>query len=100
MANGIKLTGVGGVFCASHSPNGVPVHGHTWQVIVWFPMGEADALRERVQALLKTIDHTHLHSDIAWGEDLAEWIGEQFPDCIKVQCNRPMEHIYAEWIRG
>lgn len=95
----MKLTGVGGVFCASHSPKGVPLHGHTWQVIVWFPMGEADALRTAVQAVLKTLDHTHLPDNLAWGENIAEFIGRLFPHAIRIQCNRPMEHIYAEWSR-
>ena len=95
-----RLTGVGGVFCASHSPNGVPVHGHTWQVIVWFPEGDADWLRDMVQWHLKTLDHTHLPYKIAWGEDLAEHLGTAvFPDAVRVQVNRPMEHIYAEWSR-
>lgn len=93
---GSRLTGVGGVFCASHGPNGVPVHGHTWQVIAWFPMGEAEALRDRLQDFLSKFDHTHLPDHLAWGEDMAQAIGTAL-GAVRVQVNRPMEHIYAEW---
>ena len=91
-----RLTGVGGVFCASHSPNGVPVHGHTWQVIAWFAEGEAEELRDMLQGFLKQFDHSHLPDHLAWGEAMAEYIGIKL-GAVRVQVNRPMEHIYAEW---
>lgn len=91
-----KLTGVGGFFCASHSPQGVPVHGHTWEVTAWFPVGEAEALRETLQSFLKRFDHTHLPDSLAWGEDMAEHICHAL-GAVKVQVNRPLERIYAEY---
>lgn len=99
MSGGTKLTGVGGFFCASHSPRGVPIHGHSWQVIAWFEVGEAERLRDRLQDLLKQFDHTHLPEHLAWGEDMAEHIGVEL-GALRVQVNRPLENIYAEWTRA
>lgn len=94
----MKITGVGGVFCASHSPNGVQTHGHTWVVMAWFYMdGDAETLQEKVKAILKTLDHTHLPDHIAWGEDIAEYIGLMLPGCFRVTVDRPHEYISAEW---
>lgn len=106
----MKFTGAGGVFCAAHADKTTGnMHGHTWQVIAWFYMGEAEAVRDLLQGILKTIDHTTLPPELAWGEDLAEWIAGKLnenpncpaprstPLCVRVQVNRPAEHIYAEW---
>ena len=92
-----KMTGVGGVFCASHNPKGGgTLHGHTWQITAWFPLSDAETQRARLQDYLKRFDHSHLPDELTWGEDLAERIGLDL-GALRVRCDRPLEHIYAEW---
>lgn len=92
-----KMTGVGGVFCASHnSPEGV-LHGHSYEVRAWFRRSDARDLQSELLAVLAKLDHTHLPDELAWGEEIAEHIGHQLPGCRRVEVSRPLERIYAEW---
>lgn len=109
------LTGVGAVFSAAHEPKGGgPMHGHTWEVIVWLPRCDAVAAQAALQKLLSQVDHGVLPDAITQGEDIAVWIGNSFRvripdgskpsgirllDPVRVQVNRPLERIYAEWSR-
>jgi hypothetical protein len=104
----MKRTGVSGVFCAAHYPRGETgrpqgnLHGHTWQVIAWFEPHDAEVLRDELALALKTIDHKMLPPHLAWGEDLAEWIGTgkagPFSSrCLEVRVERALEHIYGDW---
>jgi hypothetical protein len=95
----MKLTGVGGVFSASHeSPEGV-LHGHSYEVWAWFPRGDARDLQAGLNRVLQELDHTHLPERLSWGEELAEHIGGRLPDCLEVEVRRPLERIGARWIR-
>lgn len=99
----MKLTGVSGVISAAHySRNGV-LHGHTWQVVVWFHAnGEvilsADRRKRMLVDYLQKFDHSILPDELAWGEDLAERIGLDMR-AAAVDVSRPLEGIYAKWVR-
>jgi 6-pyruvoyl-tetrahydropterin synthase len=94
----MKLTGVGGVFSASHhSPEGV-LHGHSYEVWAWFPLADARDLQRQLNAVLASLDHSHLDDELAWGEALAEHIAGQLPECLEVEVRRPLERIGARWI--
>ena len=96
----MRLTGVGGVFSASHhSPEGV-LHGHSYEVWAWFEQGDARELQERLIAVLQRIDHTLLADELAWGEALAEFIGGELSGCVEVEVRRPLERIGAKWWSG
>ncbi len=98
----MKITGVSTVISAAHRSRAGNLHGHTWQVTVWFKhQSETDA--ERLSADLRhyakmNFDHRLLPDELAWGEDLAEKIGVDF-NAESVEVSRPLEGIYAKWIR-
>lgn len=89
---------MGGVFSASHhSPEGV-LHGHSYEVWVWFEQVEdARHLQAQLHKALMALDHAHLPEELAWGEALAEHIAEQLPGCCEVEVRRPLERIAARW---
>ena len=94
----MRLTGVGGIFSASHhSPEGV-LHGHSYEVWVWFDHADARDLKARLDKVLARLDHTHLADELAWGEGLAEFIAGELPGCHEVEVRRPLERIGARWI--
>lgn len=109
MSTHYPMTGVGAVFCAAHSPKGGgPMHGHTWEVIVWLPRCDATAAQAALVDYLTRFDHAVLPDALTQGEDLARHIGKnfiapmgghQFDHPVRVQVNRPLERIYAEWSR-
>jgi 6-pyruvoyl-tetrahydropterin synthase len=93
----MRLTGVGGIFSASHhSPEGV-LHGHSYEVWAWFPQADARSLQRHLEEVLAHLDHTHLDAELAWGEALAEHIAAQLPGCVEVEVRRPLERIGARW---
>lgn len=93
----MRLTGVGGIFSASHnSPEGV-LHGHSYEVWAWFPQADARDLQERLNEVLAALDHSHLSDELAWGEALAEHLARQLPNCVEVEVRRPLERIGAKW---
>ena len=93
----MRLTGVGGIFSASHnSPEGV-LHGHSYEVWAWFPQADARDLQERLNEVLAALDHSHLSDELAWGEALAEHLARQLPNCLEVEVRRPLERIGAKW---
>ena len=93
-----KLSGVGGVLSVGHnSPEGV-AHGHSYEVVVWYRFGnDARLLKNHLDTVLGKLDHTFLPDELRLGENLAEHIGGMLPGCIAVECNRPLERIYAKW---
>lgn len=95
-----KLTGVGFVLSVAHnSPEGV-LHGHSYDVTVWYRFGhDARALQRQVEPVKQLLDHTLLPDDLRFGENLAEHIGKQLPGCVAVDVSRPLERIYARWER-
>jgi 6-pyruvoyl-tetrahydropterin synthase len=93
----MKLTGVGGTFCASHnSPEGV-LHGHSYEVRAWFRKADARPLQKRLQDVLAKLDHSHLAGDLVWAEEIAESIAHDLPGCVEVEISRPLERLYARW---
>lgn len=95
--------GVGGVFSAAHrdQDNGA-LHGHSWEVTAWFDAGSDALIRQaRLHRLLATIDHTTLPDELSWGADIARWVAEKFADpaLAQVDVARPLERIYARWVR-
>lgn len=99
--SGRALTGVGGHFSAAHHDHfSGKLHGHTWEVTAWFRRGsDARGLACRLKCILARLDHSELPAGLAWGEDIAEWIGTQFDDnaCVAVDVVREAELIYARW---
>lgn len=98
---GRVLTGVGGFFSAAHRDHDTgALHGHTWEVTAWFRRGTDATIRAcRLQGILARLDHSELPARLAWGEDIAEWVGREFDDsaCVAVDVARPAERIYARW---
>ena len=95
----MKMTGVGGVFSASHhSPEGA-LHGHSYEIWAWFPAGvDARVLQEQLLAVLEPLDHACLPDELGWGEALAEHVGGQLLNCLEVEVRRPLERISARWL--
>jgi hypothetical protein len=94
------LTGVGCFFSATHNaPEGGGTHGHSSEVIAWFPEGQ-DARRLQAQLIAVTdpLDHGVLPERLASGEALAAYIGHSLVNCVEVEVRRPLERIYARWI--
>lgn len=96
-----SLTGVGAIFSAAHRDTATgAMHGHTWEVTVWLTgRPNATASQAKLQAILATLDHGTLPDVLAWGEDLARHVAEQWQDsaCVTVDVSRPLERIYARW---
>ena len=88
------------MFSASHhSPEG-SLHGHSYEVWAWFAQTDARDLQTKLNAVLASLDHSHLTNDLTWGEALAEHIGSQLPGCYEVEVRRPLERIGARWKLG
>lgn len=91
-------TGVGGIICAAHRDEDGKLHGHTWEVVAWWPDGQdALVLQAKLQSILNLYDHEELGPRISRGENLAAAIGSALEGCVEVQLNRPAERIYARW---
>jgi 6-pyruvoyl-tetrahydropterin synthase len=98
-----KMTGVGGVISAAHYSRDGKLHGHTWHVIVWhYANGDvildAEHKKKLLAQYLARFDHGVLPEELAWGEGLAEKIGTDLR-ASAVDVSRPLEGIYAKWIR-
>lgn len=93
-----KLTGVGGVFCAAHrTPEGA-LHGHSYEVTVWFRHGhDARMLQRHLASVIADLDHGELPEHLTWGEQLAEHFATSLPGAVQVDVSRPLERIYARW---
>jgi len=95
----MKLTGVSGVVSAAHRSREGNLHGHTWLVVAWWPFSEDISAESRKAALidyLSFFDHSLLADAVAWGEDLAERIGQDLV-AVAVDVSRPLEGIYGRW---
>ncbi len=93
----MTLTGVGCFFSATHhAPEGGAPHGHSYEVIAWFPAGEdARRLQAQLIAVTDAFDHTILPDSLASGEALAAYIGNALAHCVEVEVRRPLERMYA-----
>jgi 6-pyruvoyl-tetrahydropterin synthase len=99
----MKLTGVSGVISAAHYSRDGVLHGHTWQVVAWWHANgdvilSADRRKRMLAEYLQKFDHSILPDELAWGEDLAERIGLDMR-AAAVDVSRPLEGIYAKWVR-
>lgn len=99
----MKMTGVSGVISAAHYSRDGKLHGHTWQVIVWHHASgdvilDAERRKRMLTEYLAVFDHSVIDDKYAWGEDLAEKIGLDLR-AAAVDVTRPLEGIYAKWIR-
>jgi hypothetical protein len=97
----MKLTGVSGVVSAAHRSRDGNMHGHTWQIVAWWPFNSDVSAESRKTVLtdyLSFFDHSILADSVAWGEDMAERIGEDLA-AVAVDVSRPLEGIYAKWSR-
>jgi len=98
----MKFTGVSGVISAAHHSRDGVLHGHTWQVVVWWQADNhilsADGRKQALAEYLQKYDHSVLPEHLAWGEDLAERIGLDMR-AAAVDISRPLEGIYAKWFR-
>lgn len=98
-----KMTGVSGVISAAHYSRDGKLHGHTWQVVVWYHANgdvilNADRKKQLLAQYLARFDHSVIDDQYAWGEDLAEKIGTDLR-AAAVDVSRPLEGIFAKWIR-
>jgi 6-pyruvoyl-tetrahydropterin synthase len=93
----VKRIVVGAVFCAAHKDKFTgQLHGHTWEVEATFLAGRnASELQEELVAVLKTLDHSLLPDNLAWSEDIAEFVLQSLDGCKAVAVKRPLERIYA-----
>ena len=97
----MKFTGVSGIVSAAHRSREGNLHGHTWQVVAWWLFSSDVSAESRKTDLLDYLsffDHSLLADTVAWGEDLAERIGEDL-DAVAVDVSRPLEGFYAKWVR-
>ena len=98
-----KLTGVGAVLSAAHvSRDRKSTHGHTWEIVAWFPAkNDALMLQYSLNEEVGRLDHSILPDELAWGEELAAYIGRMLQElgCIAVDVSRPSERIFARWER-
>jgi 6-pyruvoyl-tetrahydropterin synthase len=103
---GSLTTGVGGVISASHRDQRTgQLHGHSWEVTAWFKYDGTNegTRRHTLDDVIKGLDHKILPDSLAWGEKLAEHIGESINRelerkvCVEVDIGRPLERIYAKW---
>ena len=94
----MKFTGVGFVLSVAHnSPEGV-LHGHSYEVTVWYRFGsDARALQRHTDYIREKYDHSLVDDALRFGEDLAEQIGRDLPGCIRVDVDRPLERIFTRW---
>jgi 6-pyruvoyl-tetrahydropterin synthase len=98
-----KMTGVSGTISAAHYSRDGKLHGHTWQVVVWYHASggvvlDADRRKRMLVDYLARFDHGVIPDEFAWGEDLAEKIGQDLR-AAAVDVSRPLEGIFAKWIR-
>jgi 6-pyruvoyl-tetrahydropterin synthase len=92
------LTGVGCFFSATHNAPEGGTHGHSYEVIAWFPEGQ-DARRLQAQLIAVTdpLDHSVLPDRLSSAEALAAYIGHSLVNCVEVEVRRPLERLYARW---
>lgn len=98
-----KMTGVSGIISAAHYSRDGKLHGHTWQVVVWYHANgdvilDAERKKQFLAQYLERYDHNVIDDALAWGEDLAEKIGIDLRAAV-VDVSRPLEGIFAKWIR-
>lgn len=88
-------TGCSAIVSAAHKSVDGVMHGHTWEVVAWWPEGpDATEKQAELRNYLSIFDHTVLADGIAWGEALAKSILLGM-HCTKVEVRRPLEGLFA-----
>jgi 6-pyruvoyl-tetrahydropterin synthase len=94
------ISGVGWYFSASHrDPIRQELHGHTYEVVAWFPADpprDALVLQQTLRSVLAVFDHTTLADCLGTAEVLAGAILASLDGCVRVTVSRPSERLYAE----
>jgi 6-pyruvoyl-tetrahydropterin synthase len=97
---GRVLTAVKSHFSAAHRCKETgEMHGHTWDVTVWFKnINRVDArvFKQQLESDLARWDHKTLPDELAWGEDIAEDLAKRFL-VVAVEVSRPRDGISARW---
>ena len=94
------LTGAAAILCAAHKGHGYGIHGHTWEITVW-RMDDgtsAEDVQAELEGILAEFNHSELPISLIRGEAIAEWVGKKMR-AHSVDVSRPLERIYAKWIR-
>lgn len=98
------LTGVAATLAADHRSREGHVHGHTWDITVWFvahPTLDAVAARHTLERALEPHQGKCLPDRIAWGEPMAAWIATEIASDyrapVQVDVSRVRERLYAKW---
>ena len=97
---GKVLTGAAAILCAAHKGHGYGIHGHTWEITVWrIDDGtSAEDIQAQLEGVLAEFNHSELPIPLIRGEAIAEWVGKKMR-AYSVDVSRPLERIYAKWIR-
>lgn len=92
------LTGAGAILCAAHRGADGRMHGHTWEIVAWWPAGgDALVLQDRLKRWVAQIDHDILPRDLSLAEQIAERVGHDLA-CAEVQVWRVGERLRARWM--
>jgi 6-pyruvoyl-tetrahydropterin synthase len=99
-SKGRVLTGVKSHFSAAHRcPQTKQIHGHTWEVTVWFNNPcrcDARVFKAQVENDLAQWDHGILPDEFAWAEDICLDLAKRL-DVVRVEVSRPNEGLLAAW---
>jgi hypothetical protein len=88
------LTGVGAFICCAHRDAIGRLHGHTYEIVAWFPeCNDASSLQNALHQACADFDH----NIIGLGEDLARDIAARLPGAVRIDISRPSERIYVRW---
>ncbi len=100
-----SLTGVSATLTADHRGREGRVHGHTWEITVWFDAArtfDAALARHCLDEVIQSYQGKCLPDRIAWGEPLAAEIARDvandFLRPVQVDVTRQAERIYARWV--
>lgn len=99
-SKGRVLTGVRSHFSAAHRcQNSGAIHGHTWEVTVWFnnpSRCDALTLKQQVEHDLARWDHGILPDEFAWAENICLDLAKRM-NVVVVEVARPHEGLFARW---
>jgi len=97
------ITGVGAHLSAAHRDiDSGKLHGHTWEIVAWFPYKpgvNALDLQVRLKKLLAEWDHDVIPDRLATAEELAIQIGFHLMGCVAVDVSRRSDRLFARWAR-
>jgi 6-pyruvoyl-tetrahydropterin synthase len=99
-SKGRVLTGVKTHFSAAHRCQETgQIHGHTWEVTVWFnnpSRCDARILKAQIENDLAQWDHGILPDEFAWAEDICLDLAKRM-NVAAVEVARPSEGLFARF---